>query len=171
LLAAREDRGQPQRRGCGDGCGEGDQDVLATGSSELPHARLLPGARTISVEGSRRGRAAATVGGGGRAPSVGESCRRGAPPGLRTAPGPTPRLRLPLRRSQVCADGGCRRLGVLVKSACVPATEHPLRGHVSTLPIEEGRTRTISSVVRSGARSWLTKTPALVAWDALAAIL
>jgi len=42
---------------------------------------------------------------------------------------------------------------------------------VSTLPIEEGRTRTITSVVRSGARSWLTKTPALVAWDALAAIL
>ena len=42
---------------------------------------------------------------------------------------------------------------------------------MSTLPIEEGRTRTITSVVRSGARSWLTKTPALVAWDALAAIL
>jgi hypothetical protein len=42
---------------------------------------------------------------------------------------------------------------------------------LSTFPLEESRPRTFSSVVRSGARSWLTTTPALVAWDAIAAIL
>jgi exopolysaccharide biosynthesis polyprenyl glycosylphosphotransferase len=42
---------------------------------------------------------------------------------------------------------------------------------VSTLPLEDSSPRTLRAVVRSGARSWLTTTPALVAWDALAAIL
>jgi exopolysaccharide biosynthesis polyprenyl glycosylphosphotransferase len=45
------------------------------------------------------------------------------------------------------------------------------RGQLTTLPLEDGRPRTITAAVRSGARSWLTKTTALVAWDAIAAIV
>ena len=41
---------------------------------------------------------------------------------------------------------------------------------MSTLPLESRTTRGITAV-RSGARSWLTRTPALVAWDALAVLL
>jgi exopolysaccharide biosynthesis polyprenyl glycosylphosphotransferase len=41
---------------------------------------------------------------------------------------------------------------------------------LSTLPVESRTTRRISAV-RTSARSWVTRTPALVAWDALSAIL
>ena len=59
-----------------------------------------------------------------------------------------------------------------MKSLClVRPCRIPERGTLTTLPLEDSSPRTFSAVVRSGARSWLTTTPALVAWDALAAIL